>query len=133
VLARWRAASADNRRRFRGRADGVVDTSVGAYPCRWQAFHVAAELATHADDIGVPAAGGEQGKRATWRARYSRFALAEAKPHLKIQAAGARTLVTDGPDTVDVGDHELVEAVMGRLGETSRLNAQLRQLLSIKP
>jgi hypothetical protein len=27
-----------------------VDTSVGDYPCRWQAFHVAAELATHADD-----------------------------------------------------------------------------------
>ena len=133
VLASWRAASADNRRRFRERADGMVDTSVGDYPCRWQAFHVAAELATHADDIGVPAAGGEQGKRATWRARYSRFALAEAKPHLKIHATGARTLVTDGSNTVDVGDHELVEAVMGRLDETSSLNAKLRELLSIKP
>jgi hypothetical protein len=133
VLARWRAASAGNRRRFRERGDGVVDTSVGDYPCRWQAFHVAAELATHADDIGVPAAGGEQGKRATWRARYSRFALAEAKPHLKIQVAGARTLVTDGPDTADVDDHELAEAVMGRLDETSRLDAKLRELLSIMP
>jgi len=57
VLARWRAASADNRRRFRERGDGVVDTSIGDYPCRWQAIHVAAELATHADDIGVPVAG----------------------------------------------------------------------------
>jgi uncharacterized protein (TIGR03083 family) len=133
VLACWRAASAGNRRRFRERGDGVVDTSVGDYPCRWQAFHVAAELATHADDIGVPAAGGEQGKRATWRARYSRFALAEAKPHLKIQVAGARTLVTDGPDTADVGDHELVEAVMARLDKTSRLDAKLRELLSIMP
>jgi uncharacterized protein (TIGR03083 family) len=133
VLACWRAASAGNRRRFRERGDGVVDTSVGDYPCRWQAFHVAAELATHADDIGVPAAGGEQGKRATWRARYSRFALAEAKPHLKIQAAGARTLVTDGPDTVDVDDHELVEAVMARLDKTSGLDAKLRELLSIMP
>jgi hypothetical protein len=37
VLARWRAASADNRRRFRERGDGVVDTSIGDYPCRWQA------------------------------------------------------------------------------------------------
>jgi hypothetical protein len=52
---------------------------------------------------------------------------------LTIQATGARTLVTDGPDTADVGDHELVEAVMGRLDETSRLNAKLRELLSIKP
>jgi hypothetical protein len=133
VLARWRAASAGNRRRFRERGDGVVDTSVGDYPCRWQAFHVAAEFATHADDVGVPAAGGEQGKRATWRARYSRFALAEAKPHLKIQAAGARTLVTDGPDTVDIDDHELAEAVMARLDKTSGLDAKLRELLSIMP
>jgi uncharacterized protein (TIGR03083 family) len=133
VLARWRAASADNRRRFRERGDGVVDTSVGDYPCRWQAFHVAAELATHADDIGVPAAGGERGKRATWRARYSRFALAEARPHLRIQAAGAGTLVTVGSDTVEVDDHELVEAVMGRLDETSGLHAKLRELLSIMP
>jgi hypothetical protein len=133
VLACWRAASAGNRRRFRARGDGVVDTSVGEYPCRWQAFHVAAELATHADDVGVPAAGGEQGKRATWRARYSRFALAEAKPHLTIQAAGARTLVTDGPDTVDVDDHELAEAVMARLDKTSGLDAKLRELLSIMP
>ena len=54
VLARWRAASADNRHRFRERADGVVDTSVGDYPSRWQAFHVAAELATHGDDIACP-------------------------------------------------------------------------------
>jgi hypothetical protein len=133
VLARWRAASADNRRRFRERADGTVDTSIGDYPCRWQAFHVAAELATHADDIGAGAAGSEHGKRTAWRARYSQFALAEAKPHLKIQATGARTLVTDGPDSVEVGDHELVEAVMGRLDETSGLNAKLRELLSIKP
>jgi hypothetical protein len=75
----------------------------------------------------------EHGKRTAWRARYSRFALAEAKPDLKIQAAGARTLVTDGSGTIDVEDHELVEAVMGRLDETSRLNAKLRELLSIKP
>ena len=53
VLARWRAASAASRR-GRERGAGVVDTSAGDYPCRWQAVHVAAELATHADDIGVP-------------------------------------------------------------------------------
>ena len=70
---------------------------------------------------------------ATWRARYSRFALAEAKPHLRIQATGVGTLVTDGSDTVEVNDRELVEAVMSRLDETSRLNAKLRKLLSIMP
>ena len=59
VLARWRAASAANRRRFRDRADGAMDSSIGDYPGRWQAFHVAAELASHADDVGVPVTHGE--------------------------------------------------------------------------
>ena len=54
--------------------------SVGDYPCRWQAVHVAAELATHADDIGMPVTHDEHAERTAWRARYSRFALAEAKP-----------------------------------------------------
>ncbi len=133
VLARWRAASAGNRRRFRERADGVVDTSIGEYPCRWQAFHVAAELATHADDLGVPDTPGEHGKRAAWRGRYSRFALAEAKPQLEIRHSGARTAVTDGSATVELDDDELIDAVMGRLDETSGFSATLRALLSMMP
>ena len=133
ALARWRAASAANRRRFRERGDGIVDTSVGEYPCRWQAFHVAAELATHADDIGVPVTSGEQAERTAWRARYSRFALAEAKPQLEIRQAGARTAVTDGPATVELADGELIEAVMGRLDQTSGVSAALRALVSVMP
>ncbi len=133
VLARWRAASADNRRRFRERGDGVVDTSIGGYPCRWQAFHVAAELATHADDIGVPVTHAEQAGRTAWRARYSRFALAEAKPKLDVRLAGTRTVVTDGSSTAELDDDELIEAVMGRLNETSRFSGTLRALLSMMP
>ena len=133
VLARWRAASAASRRRFRERGAGVVDTSAGDYPCRWQAVHVAAELATHADDIGVPVTPGEHGQRTAWRARYSRFALAEAKPQLEIRHAAARTAVTDGSITVELDDDELIEAVMGRLDETSGISATLRTLLSMMP
>lgn len=133
VLSRWRAASADNRRRFRDRGTGLVDTSAGDYPCRLQAFHVAAELATHADDVGVPAARGDHGERTAWRARFSRFALAEAKPHLQVRATGARTVVTDGSVSADLDDDELVEGVAGRLDETSGLDATLRQLLSTTP
>jgi uncharacterized protein (TIGR03083 family) len=133
VLARWRAASAANRRRFRERGAGVLDTSAGDYPCRWQAVHVAAELATHADDIGVPVTPGEHGQRTAWRARYSRFALAEAKPRLDIRHAAARTAVTDGSITVELDDDELIEAVMGRLDETSGISATLRALLSMMP
>ena len=36
-----------------------MDSSIGDYPGRWQAFHVAAELASHADDVGVPVTHGE--------------------------------------------------------------------------
>jgi hypothetical protein len=133
MLAHWRAASADNRRRFRERGDGVVDTSVGDYPCRWQAVHVAAELATHADDIGVPVTPGEHGQRTAWRARYSRFALAEAKPQLEIRHADTRTAVTDGSTIAELDDDELIEAVMGRLDETSGFSAKLRALLSTMP
>lgn len=133
ALSRWRGASADNRRRFRERGDGIVDTSVGDYPCRWQAFHVAAELATHADDVGAPAPGGDHRERTAWRARYSRFALAEAKPHLRVEATGAGTIITDGPTIVEVDDHELVEGVMCRLDEASRLDAAQRTLLSVMP
>ena len=133
VLACWRAASADNRRRFRERGDGVVDTSIGGYPCRWQAVHVAAEMATHADDIGVPVTHHERGPRTAWRARYSRFALAEAKPQLEIRRAGALTAVTDGSVTVELADEDLIEAVMGRLGQSSGFSARLRMLLSMMP
>ena len=133
VLARWRAASASNRRRFRERGDGVVDTSIGDYPCRWQAFHVAAELATHADDIAVPVTHDEQAERTAWRARYSRFALAEAKPQLEIWHAGVRTAVTDGSTRGEIDDDELIEAVMGRLDDTSRFTATVRALLSMMP
>ena len=133
VLGRWRAASADNRRRFRDRGDGLVDTSVGDYPCRLQAFHVATELATHADDAGVPVPDGEYADRTAWRVRFSRFALAEAKPNLQVRATGARTVVTDGSISVDLGDDELIAGVADRLGETSRLDSALRQLLSTMP
>jgi len=133
VLARWRAAGAANRRRFRDRGDGTVDTSVGEYPCRWQAFHVASELATHADDIGLPVTEEEHDKRLAWRSRFSRFALAESKPNLEIRVTAGRTIVTDGDVTADLVDSELIDGVMGRLEETSRVDAASRELLSTMP
>jgi GNAT superfamily N-acetyltransferase len=89
--------------------------------------------ATHADDIGVPMTHDEQAGRTAWRARYSRFALAEAKPQLEIRHAGARTAITDGSTTAELDDDELIEAVMGRLGQTSGFSATLRVFLSMMP
>jgi uncharacterized protein (TIGR03083 family) len=133
VLALWRASGAENRRRFRERGEGTVDTSVGEYPSRWQAFHVASELATHADDIGVPVPADERGARTRWRSRFSRFALAESKPQLEIRAVDGRTIVTDGERTVEVDDQELIDGVMARLDDGSSFGADVRMLLSTMP
>ena len=54
LIDQWRTANAQTREGFRERDAGDIDSSVGAYPARWQAFHLAFELATHADDVGVP-------------------------------------------------------------------------------
>jgi len=52
---------------------------------------------------------------------------------LEIRHADARTVVIDGSTTAELDDEELIEAVMGRLDETSGFSAELRALLSIMP
>lgn len=133
LLDDWRAANAETRRRFRQRGDGTVDTSVGEYPSRWQAFHVASELATHADDVGVPVTQVERDERTGWRARVSRFALAEDKPEVTITVERGRTHVSGGRIEVEVDDEEAVEGVAGRLDDSSQLGEAARQLLSAMP
>lgn len=133
LVSAWRADNAETRRGFRARGDGLVDTSVGDYPCRWQAFHVADELAVHADDIFVPVTEAERDARRAWRARFSRFALSEAKPDLGIRVEAGRTrVVGEGVDVI-VDDDELVEAVAGRLDATSPLDPTARTVLSAMP
>lgn len=135
MLAAWKASNADTRQRFRERGDGVVDTSVGEYPARWQAVHVAAELATHADDAYAPVETEEAEGRRAWRVRYSRFALAEVKPDVSIivDPTSGRTSVARGDVQVAVDDETLVEAVMDRLPAGARLSADQRALLAILP
>jgi len=130
MLDRWRQANAENRRGFRERGDGVIDSTVGEYPCRWQAFHLASELATHADDIGVPVRAEESGQRRAWRARFSRFALAEAKPDVVVRRADALTSVSGEGVDVEVDDNQLVEGVAARLDDSSRVPPAARALLS---
>lgn len=130
LLEEWRVVNAETRRRFRERGDGMVDTSIGDYPNRLQAFHVALELATHADDVGAPAVDGER----AWRVPFSRFALTESKPELAVSAVdGGRTRI-EGPDGVlEVDDDELAAGVVARLDDTSRLTPEQRDTLSTMP
>jgi uncharacterized protein (TIGR03083 family) len=80
VAHEWKVADAGTRQRFRERDGGQMSTMAGAYPVRWQAFHIASELATHADDMGVPVPSAAVPSRLAWRAAFSRFALVERSP-----------------------------------------------------
>jgi uncharacterized protein (TIGR03083 family) len=134
VVEQWRTRNAASRAGFRAAEGTLIDTSIGDYPCRWQASHVALELATHADDIGVPERDDEAAARVAWRARVSRFALAEAKPEISVERlAEGTTRVSGQGEQVELGDGELVEAVAARLDEHSRLSATERALLSSTP
>jgi uncharacterized protein (TIGR03083 family) len=130
LVGMWSRDDAQTRDGFRARGAGEVDTSVGMYPARWQAFHLAGELATHGDDMHVPVADADQRARLDWRARFSRFSLGEAKPDLTIERVGGGTRVSDGQVDVVLGDHDLIEAVAGR---STTLDPEVRTLLGTMP
>jgi uncharacterized protein (TIGR03083 family) len=114
LLAEWIEQDERNRAGFRDRGDSDVDSSVGAYSGRWQAFHLASELATHADDIHVPD-DADRAERTAWRAPFSRFAVTESHPHLSVEVTGpGRTRVHGDGIDVELDDETLVAAVAGR-------------------
>ncbi|MCU0268602.1 MAG: maleylpyruvate isomerase family mycothiol-dependent enzyme [Acidimicrobiales bacterium] len=133
VVEEWWSANAETRRRLRERDGGDMATMVGPYPVRWQAFHLASELATHADDLGVAVADAEATHRLAWRARFSRFALAETRPDLAVAVVDGGTHVRGEGIDVVVEDASLVAAVAGRLVDTAGLDDATRTVLSTMP
>ena len=133
ILDVWRGAVLHNREALRARDGGDIDTSVGPYPARRQAFHLAFELATHADDVGVPVDAGEVAGRIDWEAHFARFALGEVREDLTLDARDGRTHVRgDGVD-VEMTDAEFVQAVAARLPERTDLDAATASILSVTP
>jgi len=118
VLAEWREANADVRRRLRQRGwEARIDTMVGPYPAGLQAFHLASELAVHADDMAVPVTDQERRSRSAWRARFARFAVREANRPVQVEARDGRNQVTTEDGVVaELDDVELVEAAQARIG-----------------
>jgi len=133
VLDTWRTRASENREAFRARDGGNVDSTVGPYPARWQAFHLAFELATHADDVAVPVAGDEAATRNAWQARFGRFALKELKPDITIDAHDGHTHVRSDDVDVDLTDEQFVQAVAARLPEDSGLDGETAAALSATP
>jgi uncharacterized protein (TIGR03083 family) len=94
LLSRWRSHSEQNRAGFRA-ADGTdIDSSIGTYPGRAQAFHAAFEYAVHADDIDAPVRSNEVHERERWLAGVARFALTEAKPGIAVEVVQGAYHVT---------------------------------------
>jgi len=78
VLAEWIKRQSGVRRRWGQLGLGSkIDTSVGPYPLRLQAWHLAREYAIHADDINVPVPERERDGRLRWRASFGLFAARE--------------------------------------------------------
>lgn len=116
LVAEWKDANARNRAGYRA-ADGTdIDTTVGAYPCRWQAFHAAFEWAVHADDLHAHVHDADRPARTAWMAQVARFALTEVKDSVDVEIdedAGTVT-VTQGDARVDTDLAGFVNGVSGR-------------------
>ena len=133
LLADWRVANAETRAKLRERDGDDIDTSVGAYPARWQAFHLAFELAVHADDVGVPVSAAEADGRLAWEASFGRFALKELDKDLTLDAGNGTTHVKGEGIDADLPDALFVAAVAARVEPDAPLTAEQRGLLSATP
>jgi uncharacterized protein (TIGR03083 family) len=131
VLREWRQENGETRRRMRERGtEAMLATQAGPYPVGLQTFHYDSELATHADDVGVPVAPGEEPGRTAWRARVGVFALAEVDSPAKVEsiAGGHRVQVADR--VAELSDADFVDATTGRLPADHPLDAELRRTLA---
>ncbi len=133
VLDAWRERRAQTLEGLRAREGDDIDSSVGAYPARLQAFHLAFELATHADDMFVPEKEGERAARAAWQARFSRFAIKELKPGLSIESRAGITHVKGHEVDMELPDEQFVQAVAARLPESSGIDDEIAATLSATP
>ncbi|MBO3748223.1 maleylpyruvate isomerase family mycothiol-dependent enzyme [Streptosporangiaceae bacterium NEAU-GS5] len=130
VLAEWREASAETRRRMRelGR-DATLRTAAGPYPVGLQTFHYASEFATHADDVGVPVSAEEAPERTRWRVAVGRFALGEADSPARVEVSGEEVRVEADGARGALTPAEFVEATVGRLPGDDQVDGRIRAAL----
>lgn len=126
VLAEWREANGETRRRMRalGR-DATLQTMTGPYPVGLQTFHYASELATHGDDVGAPAQGDMD-----WRVEVGLFALSEAGSKAEVQRDEGGYFTVRVPGALArMSPADFVEATVGRLPHQYPLDQRIRGAL----
>ena len=128
VLAEWRDGCERTRGELRERDGGDIPTSIGPYPARWQAFHLASELATHGDDIGAPPA---VGTPAGWRERFAVFALSEKSGDIDVSLDDGDAVVTAAGEEARLPADVFVAATNGRLDPSYPLSPALRSALNV--
>jgi uncharacterized protein (TIGR03083 family) len=130
VLAEWRAANTQTRQRMRllGQA-GVLQTSAGPYPAALQALHYSSELATHADDVGVPVSPREEQARTGWRAACGAFALREQDRPVTAELADGTVRISYQGHDAELSEHDFVEATVCRLADDAQVPAPLLAML----
>ncbi len=132
LLDEFQRENGETRTKIRERDGEQLSTMAGPYPMRWQAWHLASELATHADDVGVPTTHKrEQETRRDWRARFARFALAESKPDVEVQRLDDGTRVRANGVEATLTDDQLVDAANGRLPDDTPVSPTLREALAL--
>ena len=131
VLSEWRTANSRTRAEMRARgADAVLPTLSGPYPVGLQALHYAAELATHADDVGYRTPPREEPDRTAWRARFGAYVLAEQDKPVTVREADGRWHVESDGVTAQLSPAEFVEATADRLPADHPLDPALRTALA---
>ena len=132
VLEAWRRANGETRRRMRERRGGELTTMVGPYSMDWQAWHLANELAIHADDIGVPVEAGEAAERAAWLTAFARFAVTETDKGVVVEPVDRGYRAATGGTEAVLSAEDLVAAVNSRpLASGAVLPADLASSLAM--
>lgn len=114
LLATWAERNGANRAGWRAADRNDVDTSVGAYPGRLQAFHIAFEYAIHANDAHTPVSDDERDARQDWLAAIAWFALTEVQAGTTVERNNGGYVVRFGDDEVTVERDDFVAGVSGR-------------------
>lgn len=120
LVNRWHDLITEDHPRLRDRGvDGRMATHAGPYPVGRQTWYFASELAIHGDDIDVPVSENERADREAWRLTFALDALRESGRGIEVTETPDGYLVRDADQSVALSRTDLIEALSGRLEDTS--------------